>query len=344
MTQRDIAGNYRGIIDSTLREGQQFCRANFTLDEQSEIVRILGKIGVERVEVGNPAGEEARENISALVRARGRPPFLAHIRNRLADVRAAIDVGVEGVNILCVVDEERMNAMGVTLTHHISTMRQGVLLAKRHGLETRVSVEHYFNGHRERAIQVYKEADRLGVDRIGVADTVGVALPSDVEESISEIRQEIRVDIEVHFHNDLGHAVSNAVAALGAGANWVDTTLLGIGERTGITPLSTFLANLHKLDSGLVSRYNLEILTPAEGLVAEIMGEEVPFNLPTAQNAFTHKAGIHLNGVIRHGPGLYEGLRPGVIGNHRNLVLGSAISGKTNNEQVQKFFKEHGRG
>lgn len=344
MTGRDIVGNYRGVIESTLREGQQFCWANFTLDEQRKIVEALGGIGVERIEVGNPAGEEARKNIASLLKVSGRPLFLAHVRNRLSDVQAAIDIGVDGVNILCVADEERLRAMRTTLTEHIGTMKQAVLLAKEKGLETRVSVEHYFNGHREKAMRVYREADALGVDRIGIADTVGAAKPWNIAESIAEIRRLVSADIEVHFHNDLGHATSNAVAALGAGANWVDTTLLGIGERTGITPLSTFFANLYQINQDTASRYRLELLTPAETLVAQIIEQKVPFNLPTSQNAFTHKAGIHLNGIIGHGPGLYEGMRPGAIGNRRQLVLGSPVSGRTNGKQARRFFEEHGRG
>lgn len=346
MRERENLTNYKGVVESTLREGQQFARANFTLEQECRIMKMLTILGVERIEVGNPMGVQTRSHITGLVQVEDRPPLLAHVRSRVSDIQAAIDIGVDGVNILCVVDRERLEKMGLTLEEHITQMRQGVLLAKERGLETRVSVEHYFNdGHHNPAMRVYREADGLGVNRIGVADTISVARPRVVAERIAAIRREVKADIEVHFHNGEGHATSNAEQALVSGANWVDTTVLGIGERTGITPLSTFLTNLYALDPDITGRYQLELLTPLDRLVAGILDMEVPFNLPTAENAFNHKAGIHIDGVRSLGPGLYEErTRPGVIGNRRGVVLRSAVSGRTTEEQMERFFEEHGLG
>ena len=98
-------------------------------------------------------------------------------------------------------------------------------------------------------------AESLGVDRIAVADTLGKTHGAGRSSGrIRALRTADRTDIEVHFHNDLGHAVSNALAALQAGANWVSTSLLGIGERTGITPLSSLLVNLYVLDPEIAPR------------------------------------------------------------------------------------------
>lgn len=343
MRSTEVISYYRGVIDTTLREGMQFHSANFTLEQQRQIVEVLGAIGIDRVEVSNPFGRETRETLEELIRIENRPPFLAHVRNRSTDIEAAIDLGVEGVNILCITDEERLTGMGISLEEHLGHLQQNVKLAKENGLQTRVSVEHYFNGDREKAMRVFRIADDLGVDRIGVPDTLGIAMSWEIIRDIVYIRRNIKADIEVHFHNDTGGSVSNAFAALHAGANWVDATLGGIGERTGITSLGTLLAGLYTLDPRLVDKYQLEYLTSAEQMIAQMVERELPYNLITGPNAFTHKAGIHLNTVTRHGPGKYEALSPGVIGAERNLIIGSSVSGGTTHLQAERFYREWGR-
>jgi len=216
-------------------------------------------------------------------------------------------------------------------------------LAKSHGLETRVSAEDFFNQPFNLILDIYQLACHLQVDRLGVSDTVGKALPWEVEEKIRGLRRRFSVDLEVHFHNDFGHSISNALAALAAGANWVDTSFLGIGERTGITPLSALLVNLYSLNRELVSRYNLGVITRAENYVAEICHIDVPINLITSvKNGFAHKAGIHLNALINFGPHKYEPIPPSLIGNRRHLIVNSLISGRTTEKDVNEFLKRFG--
>jgi homocitrate synthase len=157
-----------------------------------------------------------------------------------------------------------------------------------------------------------------------------VLLPWDVFDIVTTLRKEIKTNIGVHLHNDLGHATTNALFALQAGANWIDTTLLGIGERTGITPLSALLTNLYNLTPDLVEKYSLALLTQIEQSMAEILDTTTPFNLITSKTAFSHKAGIHINGIKKQGAGTYEAIDPEVIGNKRIVVTGSRISGKRN--------------
>jgi len=187
-------------------------------------------------------------------------------------------------------------------------------------------------------LELYERATARGADRIAAADTLGKTMSWDVYARIAELRRRTAADIEVHFHNDLGQAVSNALAAVRAGANWVSTSLLGIGERTGITPLSSFLASLYVLDPAAADRYGLNWLTPAERYVARICGIAVPIHLMTnPDNGFAHKAGIHLDALIKFGPHKYECLAPSVIGAKRSLVLHPLISGKTRPTDVRAF-------
>jgi homocitrate synthase len=346
MTQeRAILQHFKGVIDSTLREGFQFSQANFDRDQQKRIFAHLAKIGVDFVEVGNPAQDDIRERIAALVRARrgAAPKILAHIRNHPTDVARAMDCAVDGVNILCTVDPERVAAMNLTPAAYAERLRANISAAKSAGLEVRVGVEDAFGQDPEAGFALYAEAIECGADRIAAADTLGRSLSWDVFRRIRILRKRFAADIEVHFHNDLGHAVSNALTALWAGANYVSTSLLGIGERTGITPLSSLLANLYVLDAAAVRRYVLRQLTPAERYVARICGIDMPPHLMTnPANGFAHKAGIHLDALIKFGPQKYECLSPAVLGNRRNLVLHTLISGKTRAADVRAFEARFG--
>ncbi|MDQ3239325.1 MAG: LeuA family protein [bacterium] len=333
-----IKDNFLGINDSTLREGEQFNASEFTLKDQIEILKLQSEIGVDTVEVGNPIVSEIRKDVLVLGRIKDRPLMMCHIRNRADDLKAVLGLGVEGVHILCTVDPTRLESMHLSLEAHIEIMLSNIAMAKEGGLIVRVSVEH---GLEERflvdAMKILKTAENLKVDRVQIADTRGVLLPWEIGEIIKKLRTEIKVPIGVHLHNDLGHSVINALEALGYGANWVDTSLLGIGERSGITPLSSLLVNLKGVGIEKIERYDLESLTRAETDMARIIGISVPHNLITSKTAFSHKAGVHINGLIKQGSETYEAINPDVVGNTRILVTNSRISGKSKNMKSYKF-------
>lgn len=341
----DIIKNFKGVIDSTLREGLQFSKANFSIQEQIEIFKYLSKIGVEYIEVSNPVKDEIREIVKELVNTKREKPvkILAHIRNREEDIEKAIESGVEGVNILCTADPERIASLRLTPEEYLKNLEKNILLSKEYGLETRVSAEDFFHQPFKLIIKIYELASDFNVERIGVPDTLGKALPWEVERKIKELRLRFNTDIEVHFHNDFGNSISNALSALKAGANWIDTSLLGIGERTGITPLSSLLVNLYNIDKNLISKYDLKAITEAENYVAKACDIEVPINLITnLSSGFAHKAGIHLNALINFGPQKYEPIPPGVIGNRRKLIINSLVSGKTTEKDLTEFLDKYG--
>jgi homocitrate synthase len=163
---------------------------------------------------------------------------------------------------------------------------------------------------------------------VGLADTVGVATPSQVHDLVSLVRRNVGCDIEFHAHDDTGCAVANALAALQAGATHVDTTVLGIGERNGIVPLSSMMARLHTLQPELVDHYRLEMLPELDALLAGILGVAIPFNAAvTAPTAFHHKAGMHTKAVLAD-PGSYEILDPARFGRERSILSGHRLTGR----------------
>lgn len=343
--QQHIVANFRGVIDSTLREGYQFLKSDFSLGQQKRIFAYLAGIGVDYIEVGNPAQDEIRRMIRVILRTRNGSSarVLCHVRNHEQDVRRAVEIGADGVNILCTVDGERLKAMGKSLEGYEAVLRRNVRTAKEAGLEVRVGVEDFFGQPAEGSREIYALAEACGADRIALADTRGRALGWEVSRRVTELRRQTSTAIEVHFHNDLGHSVSNALAALEAGANYVSASLLGIGERTGITPLSSLLVNLFLLDDGIGRRYDLSLLTETENSLSRMCGMEMPPHLLTNRsNGFAHKAGIHLDALVKFGPQKYEALSPQLIGNRRKLVINTVLSGKTGPQDLRQFEEKFG--
>ncbi len=336
ISQNTFQTNFKGTIDTTLREGLQFVRSDFSVTEAQQIAHHLDRIGVEYIELGNPINPHLREMIDAVLELEFESSkVLCHIRNRSNDLDAALELDIAGVNLLCTADERRIERMGHTVKDYMSELRTNIKRAQAAGLEVRVSIEDYFNQSSEISSEIVGFASSLQVNRIGVADTLGNTHSWQVYEQVQFLRSLTDRDIEVHMHNDLGNAVSNAVWAVMAGANWVDTTLLGIGERTGITPLSSFLVNVHSLAAERAARYDLSLLTTAEYYLASVCTMDTPFNLITNQeNAFAHKAGIHLDAIRKFGASVYEAIPAEVVGNKRVLVTDSPISGRAMNIAV----------
>jgi len=156
---------------------------------------------------------------------------------------------------------------------------------------------------------------------------VGVATPLQVYDLVSRVRREVSCDIEFHGHNDSGCAIANSYCALEAGATHVDTSILGIGERNGITPLGGLIARLYALDRNLVLKYNLSMLRELDHMVAEMVGIDIPFNnYITGITAFTHKAGIHAKAVLNN-PETYEILDPHDFGMTRYISIAHRLTG-----------------
>jgi homocitrate synthase len=144
-----------------------------------------------------------------------------------------------------------------------------------------------------------------------------------------EVRRAVRCDIGFHGHDDTGCAVANAYEAVAGGATHVDVSVLGLGERVGITPLGAFVARLFSLEpQAVAARYRLGQLRELERLVARVTGVDIPFNnCVTGETAYSHKAGMHLKSMLAN-PGSYEIVPPEAFGLTRRLVVGSRLTGR----------------
>jgi homocitrate synthase len=319
------------IIDSTLREGEQFAKAAFRTQDKLEIARALDSFGVDYVELTSPAASpQSQRDLTQVVKMGLGARVITHSRCVVDDVKAAIDTGVRGLGLLFATSRIlRESSHGKSIQQIIDAMGPPIELALSAGLEVRFSAEDTFRTEEVDLLAVYRAAARLGVQRVGLADTVGIATPRQVFTAVREVRRAVSCDVGFHGHNDTGCAIANAHEAVSAGATHVDVSVLGIGERNGITPLGGFIARMYSLDpQGVAQRYRLGQLRELERLVARVAAIEVPFNnYLTGETAYSHKAGMHLKAMTMN-PGSYEIIPPEAFGLSRRLIVGSRLTGK----------------
>ncbi|HEX7023029.1 MAG TPA: homocitrate synthase, partial [Trueperaceae bacterium] len=238
--------------------------------------------------------------------------------------------GVHGVDILFGTSPAlRQSSHGRGMTEIIEQSLEVITYVKSCGCNVRFSAEDSFRSDPRDLLNVYRAADQAGVNRVGLADTVGVASPSQVRELVADVRAVVGCDIEFHGHNDTGCAVANAFEAVRAGATHLDTSILGIGERNGITPLGGFLARMYTLaPERLSAKYRLELLPELDRMIARMTGIDIPFNnYLTGAYAYNHKAGLHLKAIYVN-PGSYEIIPPEAFGVARRLQIGSRLTGR----------------
>jgi homocitrate synthase len=318
------------IIESTLREGEQFALAHFTPAQKVAIAQKLDEFGVEYLELTSPcASPQSEADIRTVAALPLRAKVLTHVRCHMDDARVALQTGADGIDVLFGTSSRlRSFSHGKSVDEIIETGTEVVRFIQSQGLEVRFSSEDSFRSEPRDLLRVYQAIDRLHPQRVGLADTVGIATPTQVFELVSMVRKAVDCDIEFHAHNDTGCAIANAFAALEAGATHIDTTVLGIGERNGIVPLSGMIARLLSISPALVSQYRLEILPELDRMVAEMVGIEVPFNAAiTSATAFHHKAGMHTNAVLND-PSTYEIFDPAQFGRERTLMTGHRLTGR----------------
>ncbi len=321
------------IIDSTLREGEQFINAQFSSAQKIRIAQALDEFGAEYLELTSPmASPGSLEDLKTITRLGLKSRILTHIRCHKDDAKVALDTGVDGVDVVIGTSSKlRQFSHGKSIDEIIDLAAEVLtwIRAQAPGIELRFSTEDSFRSDEAELLRVYLAVDKLGVvNRLGTADTVGIATPTQVGRIVGTLRRLTKCDIEFHGHNDSGCAIANAFSALEAGATHIDTTVLGIGERNGITSLGGLAARMYTYDRAATrAKYRLERLRSLEMMVAEMVGVDIPFNnFVTGFSAFTHKAGIHAKAIL-NAPETYEALDPHDFGLTRYISIAHRLTG-----------------
>ena len=166
-------------------EGEQFALGNFTLDDKVEIAKALDAFGVEFIELTTPvASPESRKACETIAGLGLNAKILTHTRAKLEDAQIAVDCGVYGVDLLFGTSSElRAFSHGKDVEGIIRQSLEVIEFVKSQGCNVRFSSEDTFRSDKKDLLRVYAAADEVGVNRVGLADTVGIATPSQVRET-----------------------------------------------------------------------------------------------------------------------------------------------------------------
>ncbi|HPM42497.1 MAG TPA: citramalate synthase, partial [Candidatus Omnitrophota bacterium] len=224
------------------------------------------------------------------------------------------------------------DVLRVELDENLKMVSDSVAFLKSKGRRVFFDAEHFFDGYRankEYALKVLKAAAEAGAERLVLCDTNGGALTTELFKVIEDVRAFVKTPLGIHCHNDSGMAVANSIAAVQAGCVQVQGTVNGYGERCGNANLVTIIGNLKlKLGVDCVSGIALKELTEVSRYIAEICNMKVQDNEPfVGHSAFAHKAGVHVNAILKN-PKTYEHVDPNSVGNRRRLLV-SELSGKS---------------
>jgi homocitrate synthase NifV len=193
--------------------------------------------------------------------------------------------------------------------------------ARDAGLEVCIGAEDASRADLEFLARIADAAQSAGARRIRYADTLGVLDPFAVVQRIGDLRRTIDLEIEMHAHDDLGLATANTLAAARAGATHVNTTVNGLGERAGNAPLEEVVLGLRRC-YGIETGVDLTRFPALSAKVASASGRPVAWQKSiVGEGAFTHEAGIHIDGLLKH-PDNYQGFDPQLVGRRHRFVLG----------------------
>jgi 2-isopropylmalate synthase len=342
------------ILDSTLRDGAQGEGISFSVQDKIHIVQALDELGITYIEAGNPGSNpkdmEFFQEMKKIPLSHAK--LCAFGSTRRKDISCAEDANLQS---LLAAETHDVVIFGKSWTFHVTeiiktTFEENLAMIRdtcdfltKNGHNVIYDAEHFFTGcheNKEYAMKTLQAALDGGASVLNLCETKGGELPDECREIVSEVVGKFgsKAVIGIHTHDDSGLAVANSLIAVQAGARHVQGTLLGFGERTGNANLSTVIANLElKMGYKCVPDGKLETLTPTVKRVAEIANIALNPQMPyVGANAFAHKAGMHIDAVLKN-PVAYEHVAPETVGNSRVFLMSEVAGRSMIIEKIQKF-------
>ena len=334
------------LFDTTLRDGAQTAGISFSVEDKMRIANRLAEFGMDWIEGGWPGASPKDDLFFEQMRKRDWPnsSLVAFGSTARPGHAAEKDRGLNnlvasGADAACIFgkswDIHATKALGISLQENLELVSGSVAYLKQHLATVMFDAEHFFDGYAanpEYAMQVLQAAADGGADALVLCDTNGGSVSSRVFDVVREVVARFPdTTVGIHAHNDSELGVSNAIAAVQAGARQVQGTINGIGERCGNTNLISVIPIL-KLKLNIdcdVSDDELKQLFSLSSFVNE-MANRLPWKHQPfiGQNAFAHKGGIHVS-AIRKQSSLYEHIDPGVVGNEQRVLV-SDQAGRSN--------------
>lgn len=312
-----------GLYDTTLRDGEQTVGVVLGPEDKLEIARALDEAGIDRIEAGFPrVSDDDRRAVELIAAAGLRAEVWGFSRAVQADVEALVELGVAASVIESPISEGKLAALGVSRETMLERIRKAVSFATSHGItvayfgvdSTRADLDFYR--------QAYETAVAAGAKEVVVVDTLGIATPEAAAYLVGRTVDWLGAEIPVHWHghNDFGLATAAAVAAVQAGASWVQGTVNGMGERGGNANLGEVALALEGL-YGITTGLRLDRVRALSALVQERSGYALePWKPLTGENLFTRESGAVA--AQFHDPPAIEPYSSELVGAQRGIVLG----------------------
>jgi isopropylmalate/homocitrate/citramalate synthase len=309
------------LTDVTLREGDQMPGRAFTAEEKIECARALDRLGVPYIQPGFPiTGEKDRQVIGELAGTTD-AEVVALARALPGDIDAAIDAGADVVEpFVSVSDRHLEHLLGTSREEMLSMLGEAVDHARDHGLPVHVTLADAFRTDTHHLVDVFETVP--AAEFVSLADSVGARTPGTVQEWLDGLAGHVDfARLGVHFHDDMGCATANALAAYRAGVGKADVSVGGLGERAGNSPLeevAVACAIDHDDDLGLAT----DELVPACRGILDRLGEPYDDRKAVLGDKITeHESGIHTAAMLAD-PATLEPFDPALFGGERRLRFG----------------------
>ena len=330
------------LYDTTLRDGAQEEGISFSVEDKLKICQKLDELGIDFIEGGWPGSNPKDSEFFA----RARNLRLAHSTlvafgsTRRSDCRPEEDVNLRALlkaktKVATIVgkawDKQVTRVLETTLEENLDMITDSISYLGGKGLRVFFDAEHFFDGYRdnpEYALQVVTAAAKVGAECVVLCDTNGGSLPEQITEAVKAVQKSSPVALGIHAHNDAELAVANTLAAVEAGVVQVHGTINGYGERCGNANLCSIIPTL-KLKMGIdcVTDEQLTKLSDVSRYISELANMPHYDRFPyVGDDAFTHKGGIHVSGLIKWEDS-YQHINPGLVGNRPHVVV-SELAGK----------------
>ncbi|MBE6038277.1 MAG: citramalate synthase [Anaerofustis stercorihominis] len=330
------------ILDTTLRDGAQAEGISFSVEDKLAIIKILDEAGIHIIECGNPySNPKDRELFEKLrsVKTNSLVAAFGSTRKKDSDVKSDMTLRSligSGACVASVVGKSSLfqveHVLGTTGDENLKMISESISELKNAGMNVYFDCEHFFDGYKNNkdySMRSLQAASDAGADCLVLCDTNGAALCDEVTQIVSEVVKTFPdTKIGVHFHNDLGLATANTLAAVTAGAVHIQGTLLGFGERCGNASLAEIIPTLtYKMGYECIPESSLRKLYEYARSVANVCEYEINKSTPyIGERAFSHKGGMHIDGMLKDSSA-FEHISPEMVGNQRNFLL-SEVSGK----------------
>jgi isopropylmalate/homocitrate/citramalate synthase len=311
------------FYDTTLRDGEQTVGVVLTPEDKLELARGLDALGIERIEAGFPRVSADDWRAVELIRDAGLGAEVWGFSRAVeADVNALVELGVAASVIESPISDLKLDALGVDRDEMLERIVKAVSFAAEKGI--RVA---FFGVDGTRADpayfeRVYKTAVEAGAAEVVVVDTLGIASPEAAAELVGVTHQWLGADHPVHFHghNDFGLATAAAVAAVRAGASWIQGTVNGMGERAGNANLPEIALALRGL-YGIETNLRLDRVRAFAERLQQLSGYELePYKPLVGDNLFRRESGAVASQF--HDPQAIEPYSSDVVAAQRGIVLG----------------------